>query len=124
MERLVRFELLGQQFAFYTGAPEEEVNEILQMVRDLVLENSSSEVAGSIPVSKIAVLASLNMASRYVELKRDFETYKSEVESRLFRLSEQISEELAGEKEYRKDDGAVRKDFLICCCVFLVIAIC
>lgn len=98
MERLVRFELLGQQFAFYTGAPEEEVNEILQMVRDLVLENSSSEVAGSIPVSKIAVLASLNMASRYVELKRDFETYKSEVESRLFRLSEQISDELAEEK--------------------------
>lgn len=98
MERLVRFELLGQQFAFYTGAPEEEVNEILQMVESLVLENSSSEAPGSISVSKVAVLASLNMASRYVELKRDFETYKNDTETRLIRLTEQISDELAGEK--------------------------
>lgn len=98
MERLVRFELLGQQFAFYTGAPEEEVNEILQMVEELVLENSSSDTVGSISVSKVAVLASLNMASKYVELKRDFETYRRETETRLVRLTEQISGELAGEK--------------------------
>lgn len=98
MERLVRFELLGQQFAFYTGAPEEEVAEILQMVETLVLENSSSDTVGSISVSKVAVLASLNMASKYVELKRDFETYKRETEKRLVRLTEQISGELEEEK--------------------------
>ncbi|MBU0946578.1 MAG: cell division protein ZapA [Proteobacteria bacterium] len=99
MERLVRFELLGQPFAFYTGAPEEEVNEILQMVKGLVLENSSSDIAGSISVSKVAVLASLNMASKYVELKRDFEAYKDDMETRLLRLTEQISGELAEEKK-------------------------
>ncbi|MBU1233740.1 MAG: cell division protein ZapA [Proteobacteria bacterium] len=98
MERLVRFELLGQHFAFYTGAPEEEVNEIVQMVQGLVLENSSPDTVGSISVSKVAVLASLNMASKYVELKRDFEKYKNETETRLARLAEQISCELTEEK--------------------------
>ncbi len=99
MERLVRFELLGQEFAFYTGAPEDEVNEILEMVEGLVLENSSSDTAGSIAVGKVAVLASLNMASRYVELKRDFEAYRNETETRLARLTEQISGELVEEKK-------------------------
>ena len=98
MERLVRFELLGQEFAFYTGAPEGEVNEILDMVEGLVLENSSSGTTGSIAVGKVAVLASLNMASRYVELKRDFEAYRNETEIRLARLAEQISGELVEEK--------------------------
>lgn len=98
MERLVRFELIGHEFAFYTGAPEEEVDEIIQMVTDLVQENSSSAASGSIPVGKIAVLASLNIASRYVELRRKFEDYKQDTEGRLARLGQQIDEELEAEK--------------------------
>ena len=98
MERLVRFELIGIEFAFYTGAPEEEVEEIIALVTDLVQENSSSGTKGSVAVGKVAVLASLNIASRYVELKRDFKAYKQETEERLARLGEQISEELAEEK--------------------------
>ena len=98
MERLVRFELIGHEFAFYTGAPEEEVDEIIKLVTDLVQENNRGGASGSIPVGKIAVLASLNIASRYVELKRDFNLYKKETESRLARLGKQIGEELAEEK--------------------------
>ncbi len=98
MERLVRFELIGHEFAFYTGAPEEEVDEIIKMVTDLVLENSSSAASGSIPVGKVAVLASLNIASRYVELKKDFSAYKKETDARLARLAERIDMQLAGEK--------------------------
>ncbi len=94
MERLVRFELIGHEFAFYTAAPEEEVNEVISMVTDLVLENSSSGASGSIAVGKVAVLASLNIASRYVELKRDFAQYKSETGARLLRLGEQIDRQL------------------------------
>ncbi len=90
MERLVRFKLIGQEFAFYTSAPEEEVDEIISMVTDLVHENSSSVAKGSIPVGKVAVLASLNIASRYVELKRDFAQYKRDTEERLLKLGEQI----------------------------------
>ena len=99
MERLVRFELIGLEFAFYTGAPEEEVEEIIALVTDLVHENSSSGTSGSVAVGKVAVLASLNIASRYVELKRDFKAYKNETEVRLARLGEQIGEELAEEKK-------------------------
>ncbi len=98
LERLVRFELIGHEFAFYTGAPEEEVDEIIKMVTDFVRENSSSTAVGSIPVGKVAVLASLNIASQYVELKRDFNAYKQETERRLARLGKQIDEQLAGEK--------------------------
>lgn len=94
MERLVRFELIGHEFAFYTAAPEDEVAEIIQLVTDLVQENSSSGTSGSIAVGKVAVLASLNIASRYVELKRDFKEYKRDTESRLSRLGEKIVGEL------------------------------
>jgi cell division protein ZapA len=94
LERLVRFELLGHEFAFYTGAPEEEVDEIVKLVTDLVQENNPSPSSGSIPVGKIAVLASLNIASRYVELKRDFKLYKQETEERLASLGGHIEETL------------------------------
>ena len=94
MERLVRFKLLEHDFAFYTGAPEEEVDEILKLVTDLVQENSPSPASGSIPVGKVAVLASLNIASRYVELKRDFKLYKQETEERLASLGGHIEETL------------------------------
>ena len=94
MERLVRFELIGQEFAFYTAAPEEEVDEIISMVTDLVLQNSSSGKLGSIAIGKVAVLASLNIASRYVELKRDFAQYKKKTEGRLLKLVEQIDRQL------------------------------
>lgn len=98
MERLVRFELIGLEFAFYTGAPEEEVDEIIKLVTDLVEENCSSGSSGSVAVGKVAVLASLNIASKYVELKRDFNSYKQETESRLARLGQRIDEELMEER--------------------------
>ena len=94
MERLVRFELLGHEFAFYTGAPEEEVDEIVQLVTELVQENCPSSSPGSVAVGKVAVLASLNIASRYVELKRDFKLYKRETEDRLAMLGGHIEDTL------------------------------
>lgn len=98
MERLVRFELIGHEFAFYTTAPEKEVDEIVQMVTKLVRDNSGSSTSGSIPVGKVAVLASLNMASQYVELKRDFAKYKQETDERLLKLGGQIAEQLRIDK--------------------------
>jgi len=97
LERLVRFELIGHEFSFYTSAPEEEVDEIIQMVTNLIKENSGSGTSGSIPVGKVAVLASLNIASQYVELKRDFAKYKQETDVRLLRLGGQIAEQLSEE---------------------------
>lgn len=97
MERLVRFELLGQEYTFYTGAPESEVADILDLVQGLVKENMSGS-PGSIPVSKVAVLVSLNIASRYFELKSNFDRYKAENEQRIASLTKKIDLGLSLEK--------------------------
>ena len=99
MERLVQFELLGQEFAFYSGAPEEEVDEILTMVKNLVMENCNPNTAGSIAVGKVAVLASLNIASKYVELKHEFENYRLKTDARIVTLAQRIDRELSAEKK-------------------------
>jgi cell division protein ZapA len=98
LERLVRFELLGQEYSFYTGAPESEVADILELVKELVKENMAG-VSGAIPVSKVAVLVSLNIASRYVELKSKFEQYRADTEQRISSLSSRIDSGLFPEKE-------------------------
>ncbi len=97
-ERLVRFTLLGQQYKFYTGAPEEEMNDILDLVKDLIEENSLGN-HGTIPVSKIAVMACLNMASKYIKLKQEFEEYKVESEERLNSVNKKINACLVDGKE-------------------------
>lgn len=97
MERLVRFELLGQEYSFYTGAPENEVADILDLVKGLVEENLSG-ASGSIPVGKVAVLVSLNIASRYFELKSNFDTYRADTEQRIAALTSQIDSGLSPKK--------------------------
>ena len=98
MERLVRFELLGQEYSFYTGAPESEVADILGLVKGLVKENMAG-ISGTVPVSKVVVLVSLNIASRYFELKSQFDQYQADTEQRISSLSRQIDSGLFPEKE-------------------------
>lgn len=88
-ERLVRFSLLGQDYRFYTGSSEEEMEKILDLVRNLIEENVTGE-HGTLPVNKVAVMACLNIASKYIRLKTDFEDYRLESEERLQRLNEKI----------------------------------
>ncbi len=98
MERLVRFDLLGQEYSFYTAAPEEEVAEIVNMVTEIVEQNSSG-ASGNIAVSKIAVLAGLNIASQYVELRCQFEQYKRDTDKRISLLSRTIDKGLSASSE-------------------------
>lgn len=88
-ERLVKFELLGQEYKFYTAASEEELKSILSLVRQLV-ENSSGQATGTLPVGRVAILACLNIASQYVKLKQEFDDYRWDAEQRMIRLSEEI----------------------------------
>jgi len=97
LERLVRFELMGQEYTFYTGAPESEVADVLGLVKELVEENISG-ASGAIPVSKVAVLVSLNIASRYFELRSEFERYKANTEERMAGLAKRIDTGLLLEK--------------------------
>ena len=96
-ERLVKFRLLGQDFAFYTGASEDEMETILALVRQQVEDNGGGE-GGTLPVSKIAVMACLNLASRYVRLKKDHEHLKNAVEQQTLVLSQKIAQRLDHEK--------------------------
>lgn len=88
MPRLFKFEVFGHEYSLRTEAPEEDVLEILEMVRGHLHETSSS--SSVVLSSKSAILASLNMAGKYVKLKRDFENYRVEVES----LSSQIRKKI------------------------------
>ena len=95
-ERLVKFELLGQEYKFYTAASEEELKLILLLVRQLV-ENGSSQATGTLPVGRVAIMACLNIASQYVKLKQEFEDYRWDSEQRMIRLSEEIRAKLLTE---------------------------
>lgn len=92
-ERLVRFELLGQEYKFYTAASEAEMEDILSLVREQVEGNAGSR-RGTLPASKVAVMACLNIASKYVQLRQEFDSYKSDNETRFYRLSEEIRNSL------------------------------
>ena len=95
-ERLVRIELLGQEYKFYTASSEEELRTIFSMVRQLV-ETNSPQSSGTLPVGKVAILACLNIASRHVKLMHEFEGYKRDSEERMIRLNEEIRSKLLSE---------------------------
>lgn len=88
-ERLVKFNLLGQELAFYTGASEEEVEEILRLVQQQIEENSAQS-GSSVPSGKVAVITCLNLASKFIQLEHDYSTYKNNMETRLELLNERL----------------------------------
>ena len=98
MERLVKLELLGQEYPVYTDAPEEDIEEILQLVK-MQIESKSKSTKSALPANKVAVLTSLNMAGKYVRMKRDFEQYKQKMSETVERLTSVIENSLTEEKE-------------------------
>ncbi len=96
MERLVKFEVLGQEYSLSTDAPEGDVREILDLVKAQLEEVSRGSSRG-LPANKAAILTSLNMAGQYVRLKREFAEYRQRVEQSLGRLNEMA--EQAGGRE-------------------------
>ncbi|MDH5524256.1 MAG: cell division protein ZapA [Desulfobulbaceae bacterium] len=89
MERLVKLEVLGQEYPLYTDAPEEDVLEILHMVKSQ-LELTGHASTHVLPANKLAILTSLNIASQYVKLKREFSAYRQQIEEKVNLLSEKI----------------------------------
>lgn len=91
MERLVKFEIFGQEYPLHTDAPEDDVREILELVKSQMEMHAKS--AKILPV-KVAVLVTLNMAAKYVRLKRDHERLKQLEEKRLNQLVAQIEQSI------------------------------
>lgn len=92
MERLVKFEVLGQEYPLYTDAPVEDVKEILQLVKTQL--ESLSKSSSQLPANKLAILTSLNMAGKYVKLKNDFEQYRQLVTGAVQNMTLQIENTL------------------------------
>lgn len=104
MERLVKFELLGQEYPIYTDVPEEDIEDILRLVK-AQMENHAKAAKGMLPANKTAVLATLNMAGEYVRLKKDFEQYRLSVKRCVDDLSAKIVSSLAGEFPSERTDS-------------------
>jgi cell division protein ZapA len=102
MERLVKFEVLGQEYPLYTDAPEEDIEEILHLVK-MQIERNSKSSKSLLPANKVAVLTSLNMAGKYIRLKRDFENYKQQMSELVERLTSVIENSLPPESEPQND---------------------
>jgi cell division protein ZapA len=115
MERLVKLEVLGQEYPLYTDAPEEDIEEILQLVK-MQIESNSKSSKSALPANKVAVLTSLNMAGKYVRLKRDFEQYKQEMSELVERLTSVIENSLSGDENsqsgFQERIGDVNKSIL------------
>jgi len=88
-DRLVRFELFGQEFTFYSNAPEEEVNAVIALLRE-ELESGDTFRRSSVPSNKMLVLGCLRMAAKYVQLHREFDAYRQSQETTLTRLIDKV----------------------------------
>lgn len=75
------------------------MNKILGLVRQLTEESIDGAKSGTIPVSKTAIMACLNIASRYIKLQQDFEEYRKENDARASCLIEKIDATLPMKKE-------------------------
>ncbi len=93
MERLVRFKLLGHNFSFYTDASEDDVKKIISLVKEEV-EDNNPQNRSTVPSSKTLILACLQIASRYIELKRDFDGYRNQQDERIDNLISKVSSEI------------------------------
>ncbi len=90
MERLVHFTLFGQEFSFYTDAPDEEVDEIVTMVQE---EFGAVDQVGrsTVPASKLLVLGCLRLAAKNISLGKDFENFRAQHEASIDKLIAKVA---------------------------------
>ena len=90
-ERLVSFSLFGQDFSFFSDAPENEVQDAIKLLCE-ELEGGAGLVTGStVPSSKVLVLGCLRLAARYVNLQKDSKTYREGMKQTIDKLIDKIS---------------------------------
>lgn len=93
MERLVQFELFGQDFSFYTDASEEDVTRIIDLVRT-ELGADQPEKIKQLPSSKMLILGCLKIAAKCVEVEKDFVTFRTQQDESIAELIGKYSSEI------------------------------
>ena len=87
-ERLVKFEVFGHQYSLHTAAPEDEVTEILELVRSQF--EKIAPTSSRIVSDKIAILTCLNMAGEMVKMKRELNRMRKEADENIAALTKRI----------------------------------
>jgi len=90
MDRLVHFNLFGQEFSFYTSSPEEEVEQVINLIR-AELDEGGQGVRTSLPSNKMLVLGCLKIAARFVQLEKEFDTFRSKQDESIDKLINKVS---------------------------------
>jgi len=90
MERLVQFELFGQEFSFYTDATEEDVELIIKMVRSELGEEEGRK-RSPLPSNKMLVFGCLKIAARFIQLEKEFSTFRTNQDTSIDKLIDKVS---------------------------------
>jgi cell division protein ZapA len=90
-ERLVSFALFGQEFQFYSDAPEDEVEEVVNILRN-ELEGADGKYISTVPSSKLLVLGCLRIAAKYVNTNKQFEAFRNRQGKSIDQLIGKMSE--------------------------------
>ena len=90
MERRVDFNLFGQEFSFYTDSSEEDVEQVINMVRS-ELDEGGVGIRTSLPSSKMLVLVCLKIAARYVQLEKEFAQFRNRQDESIDKLINKVS---------------------------------
>ena len=71
-ERRIDFQLFGQEFSFYSDAPDEEIRQVIALLKE---EFASQEKAGTkiLPSTTVLVFGCLRMAARVVQERARFQ---------------------------------------------------
>jgi len=97
MERRVRFNLYGQEFSFYTDASEEEVEQVINMVR-AELDEESQGALTSLPSNKMLVLGCLQIAAKYVQLEKEYDRFRNKQDESIDKLIDKVSSSMEPDK--------------------------
>lgn len=97
MERKVRFVLFGQEFSFYTDSSQEEVEQVINVVR-AELNELNNGASRSLLSTKMMVLCCLKIAARYVQLNKEYNRFKNRQDESIDKLISKVSSGISKEE--------------------------
>ena len=92
-ERLIRFQLFGQEFSFYSAAPENEVEQVISLLQQEFAGESAAE-RGSVVSTKRIVFGCLQIAATLVQERGKSQSEKLELEHIISALVEKVASHL------------------------------
>jgi cell division protein ZapA len=89
-ERLVSFTLFGQEFSFYTDAPDDEVEGAISLLRD-ELEGTDLAARSTVPSSTMLVMGCLSIAAKCVKLNKEYRKFQDSQGQSIAQLIDKVS---------------------------------